>query len=161
MIVVGATKATGSVCALSSTAPGSAGADAASGSAPARRERRHHDEDRDQPARGGERPQRLHGDRSPGHALRYRGRRRRTRGEQGPPPHWSPASIALGCCAERNRSEHRGAMLTFIEALNFRCLRYVAQDLTRFHVLVGPNASGKTTFLDVVAFLGRLVSSGP
>lgn len=30
----------------------------------------------------------------------------------------------------------------------------------RFHVLVGPNACGKTTFLDVVAFLGRLVSSG-
>jgi predicted ATPase len=29
-----------------------------------------------------------------------------------------------------------------------------------FHVLVGPNASGKTTFLDVVAFLGRLVSDG-
>lgn len=29
-----------------------------------------------------------------------------------------------------------------------------------FHVLVGPNASGKTTFLDVVAFLGDLVSGG-
>jgi predicted ATPase len=28
-------------------------------------------------------------------------------------------------------------------------------------VLVGPNASGKTTFLDVVAFLGRLVADGP
>jgi len=27
-------------------------------------------------------------------------------------------------------------------------------------VLVGPNASGKTTFLDVIAFLGRLVSDG-
>ena len=52
-------------------------------------------------------------------------------------------------------------MLTLIEALNFRCLRYVRQDLAPFHVLVGPNASGKTTFLDVVAFLGRLVSSGP
>jgi predicted ATPase len=30
----------------------------------------------------------------------------------------------------------------------------------RFHVIVGPNASGKTTFLDVVAFLGTLVSGG-
>jgi predicted ATPase len=30
-----------------------------------------------------------------------------------------------------------------------------------FHALVGPNASGKTTFLDVVAFLGRLVADGP
>ncbi len=52
-------------------------------------------------------------------------------------------------------------MITRIEALNYRCLRYVRQDLGPFHVLVGPNASGKTTFLDVVAFLGRLVTDGP
>lgn len=51
-------------------------------------------------------------------------------------------------------------MITLIEALNYRCLRYVRQDLGPFHVLVGPNASGKTTFLDVIAFLGRLVSDG-
>lgn len=49
-------------------------------------------------------------------------------------------------------------MIRLIEALNFRCLRYVRQPLGRFHVLVGPNASGKTTFLDVVSFLGRLVA---
>ncbi len=52
-------------------------------------------------------------------------------------------------------------MITRIEALNYRCLRYICQDLGPFHVLVGPNASGKTTFLDVIAFLGRLVSEGP
>ena len=51
-------------------------------------------------------------------------------------------------------------MLTLIEALNFRCLRHVRQPLGPFHVLVGPNASGKTTFLDVVAFLGDLVADG-
>lgn len=51
-------------------------------------------------------------------------------------------------------------MIRLIEALNFRCLRYVHQPLAPLHVLVGPNASGKTTFLDVVAFLGRLVSDG-
>lgn len=51
-------------------------------------------------------------------------------------------------------------MITLIEAKNFRCLRYIRQPLGPFHVLVGPNASGKTTFLDVVAFLGRLVSDG-
>jgi AAA domain, putative AbiEii toxin, Type IV TA system len=51
-------------------------------------------------------------------------------------------------------------MITLVEALNYRCLRYVRRPLDRFHVLVGPNASGKTTFLDVVAFLGRLVSDG-
>jgi predicted ATPase len=51
-------------------------------------------------------------------------------------------------------------MFTLIEAKNFRCLQYVRQPLDEFHVLVGPNASGKTTFLDVIAFLGRLVSDG-
>ncbi len=51
-------------------------------------------------------------------------------------------------------------MISLIEALNFRCLRYVLQPLGPFHVLVGPNASGKTTFLDAVAFLGDLVSKG-
>ncbi len=51
-------------------------------------------------------------------------------------------------------------MITLIEALNYRCLRYIHQPLDRFHILVGPNASGKTTFLDVVAFLGMMVSEG-
>lgn len=51
-------------------------------------------------------------------------------------------------------------MITLIEAKNFRCLRYISQPLGPFHVLVGPNASGKTTFLDVIAFLGTLVSDG-
>jgi predicted ATPase len=49
-------------------------------------------------------------------------------------------------------------MITLIEAKNFRCLRYIHQPLGPFHVLVGPNASGKTTFLDIIAFLGQLVS---
>lgn len=52
-------------------------------------------------------------------------------------------------------------MITLVEALNFRCLHHVRQTLGRFHVLVGPNASGKTTFLDVVSFLGDLVTHGP
>jgi predicted ATPase len=51
-------------------------------------------------------------------------------------------------------------MIHKIEALNFRCLQYVHQELSPFMVLVGPNASGKTTFLDVVRFLGILVSDG-
>lgn len=51
-------------------------------------------------------------------------------------------------------------MISLIEALNFRSLRYINQPLANFHVLVGPNASGKTTFLDVVAFLGKFVSDG-
>jgi predicted ATPase len=51
-------------------------------------------------------------------------------------------------------------MFTKIEALRFRCLRYVCQPIKGFHLLVGPNASGKTTFLDVIAFLGQLVGEG-
>ena len=51
-------------------------------------------------------------------------------------------------------------MIRRIEALNYRCLRYIDQPLTDFHVLVGPNASGKTTFLDVISFLSDLVSDG-
>lgn len=51
-------------------------------------------------------------------------------------------------------------VISLIEALNFRSLRYVRQPLDAFHVLIGPNASGKTTFLDVVSFLGRLVADG-
>lgn len=52
-------------------------------------------------------------------------------------------------------------MITLIEAKNYRCLHYVCQRLEPFHILVGPNASGKTTFLDVVSFLGDFVSKGP
>jgi predicted ATPase len=51
-------------------------------------------------------------------------------------------------------------MFTRIEALRFRSLQYVNQPLGPFHVLVGPNASGKTTFLDVIAFLSQLVADG-
>jgi predicted ATPase len=51
-------------------------------------------------------------------------------------------------------------MFRLIEALNFRCLRDVRRPLGPFHVLVGPNASGKTTFLDVVHFLGDLIADG-
>jgi predicted ATPase len=49
-------------------------------------------------------------------------------------------------------------MITLVEALGYRSLRQVSQPLGPFHVLVGPNASGKTTFLDVIAFLGQLMS---
>ena len=52
-------------------------------------------------------------------------------------------------------------MITLIEALNYRCLHHVRQEMGPFHVLVGPNASGKTTFLDVVAFLGDIIAQGP
>lgn len=51
-------------------------------------------------------------------------------------------------------------MIECIEALNYRCLRDVRRTVSAFQVLVGPNASGKSTFLDVVRFLSDLVSGG-
>lgn len=52
-------------------------------------------------------------------------------------------------------------MIRLVEALNYRCLKYIRRPLNSFHILVGPNASGKTTFLDVIAFLGQIVAEGP
>ena len=51
-------------------------------------------------------------------------------------------------------------MIRRIQVLNYRCLRYVDLPLDRFHLLVGPNASGKSTLLDVIALLGDLVREG-
>jgi predicted ATPase len=51
-------------------------------------------------------------------------------------------------------------MFQRIEAHGYRCLRSVKQSLNAFEILVGSNASGKSTFLDVIAFLGNLVSEG-
>lgn len=51
-------------------------------------------------------------------------------------------------------------MITLVEALNYRCLRYVRRPLQPFHVLVGPNASGKTTFMDVTGFVSDLLLYG-
>lgn len=51
-------------------------------------------------------------------------------------------------------------MIRRIQALNYRCFRYVDVALDRFHVLVGPNASGKSTLFDVVSFLGDMIRDG-
>ena len=48
-------------------------------------------------------------------------------------------------------------MFSRIEAQWFRSLRRIDQQVRPFQALVGPNASGKTTFLDVVELLGDLV----
>jgi len=52
---------------------------------------------------------------------------------------------------------HHQIMFTRIQTRSFRCLKSVDQTLGPFRALVGPNASGKTTFLDVIGFLGDLV----
>lgn len=51
-------------------------------------------------------------------------------------------------------------MIRRVEALRYRALRNVSQRIAGFQLLVGPNASGKSTFLDVAAFLGDLLQGG-
>lgn len=51
-------------------------------------------------------------------------------------------------------------MIRRFQALNYRCLRYVDVPLDRFRVLVGPNASGKSTLFDALDFLGDLMRDG-
>jgi len=51
-------------------------------------------------------------------------------------------------------------MIILIEAKNFRSLKFIHQPLNKFHVLIGANASGKTTFLDVISFLSDLLNDG-
>jgi len=51
-------------------------------------------------------------------------------------------------------------MIRRIQALNYRCLRHVDVALDRFHVLVGPNAAGKSTLFDLLGFLSDFVSDG-
>lgn len=48
-------------------------------------------------------------------------------------------------------------MFTRLQARHFRSLRQVDQSLDRFQALVGPNASGKTTYLDVFVLLSDLM----
>jgi predicted ATPase len=51
-------------------------------------------------------------------------------------------------------------ILHTIEVLNYKCLRHIRQELQPFQILVGPNASGKSTFLDVVVFLQDILRNG-
>ncbi len=59
----------------------------------------------------------------------------------------------------RHESRSRSRGITLVEALGYRCFRYVRQHLRPFQLLVGPNASGKSTFLDVPGFLGDLLQT--
>lgn len=54
------------------------------------------------------------------------------------------------------QEEDINLMVTRVEALRFRSLRYVSQHLGPLQILVGPNESGKSAFLDVLAFLADL-----
>jgi predicted ATPase len=51
-------------------------------------------------------------------------------------------------------------MITRVEVNGYRCLKSVDQRLRPYEVLVGPNASGKTSFLDVLGFLNDVLTRG-
>jgi predicted ATPase len=48
-------------------------------------------------------------------------------------------------------------MFTRLQTRGYRCLKSIDQDLGSFRALVGPNASGKTTFLDIIGFISDLM----
>lgn len=48
-------------------------------------------------------------------------------------------------------------MITRLEVNNYRCLRYNSIDIPQFSALVGPNASGKSTFGDAIQLLSDLM----
>ncbi len=50
--------------------------------------------------------------------------------------------------------------ISLVEVLNYKSLRYVRVPLDEFHMLVGPNASGKSAFFDVLLFLKDLHNIG-
>lgn len=47
-----------------------------------------------------------------------------------------------------------------VEFNNFKIFKYASVPLSNFHVLIGPNASGKSTFLDSFSIVNTLVSGG-
>lgn len=49
-------------------------------------------------------------------------------------------------------------MIRRVQIRNFRALRSIDVRLDRFHLLIGPNASGKTTFFETLAFVRDVVS---
>lgn len=51
-------------------------------------------------------------------------------------------------------------MITGLEILGFRALRYMRLPLDRFHILVGPNASGKSTFFDAINLVRDILNAG-
>ncbi len=63
----------------------------------------------------------------------------------------------LGHCANRGRTYPReGNMSELVEVRDYKCLRYLRQSLQQFHLLVGSNASGKSTLLDSLLFVRDL-----
>lgn len=51
-------------------------------------------------------------------------------------------------------------IISRIQVLNYGCLRYVDVPMGQFHLLIGPNASGKSTLMDAIKFVSDVVREG-
>ena len=52
-------------------------------------------------------------------------------------------------------------MISRVQALYYKGLKYIDINLNPFVIMIGPNASGKSTFLDIFTFLRDLLNEGP
>ena len=52
-------------------------------------------------------------------------------------------------------------MISRIQVLHYRALKYIDVKLSNFLILVGPNASGKSTFLDVLNLIKDVLNNSP
>ncbi len=51
-------------------------------------------------------------------------------------------------------------MLKRIELKNYRIFKYISQNISEFQILIGANATGKTTFLDSISLVSDILSLG-
>ena len=52
------------------------------------------------------------------------------------------------------------SVITRIQVLNYRTLRYIDQSLDSFHAIVGANGTGKSSFLDSISILSDITRAG-
>jgi len=52
-------------------------------------------------------------------------------------------------------------MIRRIQALHYRALKYINVRLSNFLILIGPNASGKSTFLDIINLIKDVLNESP
>jgi len=52
-------------------------------------------------------------------------------------------------------------MIRHLQVLRYRAFKYIDVDLSNFHILIGPNASGKSTFLDAINLIKDILNDSP
>lgn len=52
-------------------------------------------------------------------------------------------------------------MIRHLQVLHYRAFKYIDVNLSNFHILIGPNASGKSTFLDAINLIKDILDDSP